>query len=89
MLYKALNDWVENYPKSPKPRDGTFKGALAASILKTRLLSAIRETIGSNHSRYKIVGSAGKGDWTYTPWTAIVDIEALRLAIKNTLQTSL
>lgn len=73
MLHKALSDWVTNYPKSPTLRDGSFKGALAADILKKKVPEAIKLALGNQQARYKIVGSAGKGDWTYTPWVAVMD----------------
>lgn len=67
-----LKDWVTNYPKVPGYRDGTFAGSSQAQLLKYQLPDAIRQAIPDLGSVI-VDGSAGKGDWTHTPWVALLD----------------
>lgn len=67
-----LKDWVTNYPKVPGYRDGTFARSSQAQLLKRQLPDAIRRAI-PNLGSVIVEGSAGKGDWTHTPWVALLD----------------
>jgi 5-methylcytosine-specific restriction enzyme A len=63
--------WMESYPSEPSWRDGTFAGAPAAAIVSKAVPDAIRATAIADG--YIVQGSAGKGDWTHTPWVAVLD----------------
>jgi 5-methylcytosine-specific restriction enzyme A len=63
--------WMESYPTDPSWRDGTFSGAPAAAIVSKVVPEAIRAN--SIAEGYVVLGSAGKGDWTHTPWVAVLD----------------
>lgn len=67
-----LLTWMESYPVEPSWRDGTFAGAPAAVTVTKTVPAAIRKAIGPE-STYLVAGSAGKGDWTHTPWVAVLD----------------
>lgn len=64
---------MESYPTNPQWRDGSFAGAPAAAHVTETVPDAIRKTMGKVAPNYLIQGSAGKGDWTHTPWVAILD----------------
>lgn len=68
-----INEWITSYPKAPTLKDGSFQGSSVVRVVTTTVPDAIRNAIPSEALRYKIVGSAGKGDWTYTPWVALMD----------------
>jgi 5-methylcytosine-specific restriction protein A len=67
-----LIEWVTTYPAKPGYRDGTFAGSPQAQLLKYRLPAAIRDAI-PDLGGVIVEGSAGKGDWTHTPWVALLD----------------
>ena len=68
-----LLQWVSTFPKQPGWRDGTFEDAAAAKVVKETVPKAIAAALGDIARRYKIVGSPGQGDWTHTPWVAVLD----------------
>lgn len=72
MVRDQLSEWVATYPTRPGHRDGTFAGSPQAQLLKYRLPDAIREAI-PDLGGVMVEGSAGKGDWTHTPWVALLD----------------
>lgn len=65
--------WMASYPTEPSWRDGTFAGAPAVSIVSKSVPDAVRAEIGPSAENYLVLGSAGKGDWTHTPWVAVLD----------------
>lgn len=64
--------WVTTYPKKPGHKDGSYKGARAAQIVRRDVSSAIEREI-PNLQRIIVKGSAGDRDWTHTPWVALLD----------------
>lgn len=70
-MREELLAWMESYPTDPSWRDGTFAGAPAAAIVGKAVPDAIRATAIAEG--YVVQGSAGKGDWTHTPWVAVLD----------------
>jgi 5-methylcytosine-specific restriction protein A len=67
-----LLNWVTTYPRQPGYRDGSFASAHAAEIVKYSVPGAIKRDIG-NLGGIDVQGSAGQGDWTHTPWVALLD----------------
>jgi 5-methylcytosine-specific restriction protein A len=63
--------WMQTYPEDPTWRDGSFAGSPAATVVTKAVPDAIRQTGLAN--QYVVQGSAGKGDWTHTPWVALLD----------------
>lgn len=70
-MREELLAWMESYPVDPAWRDGTFAGAAAASLVSKTVPEAIKAT--ALVDGYLVQGSAGKGDWTHTPWVALLD----------------
>lgn len=68
-----LLSWMHTYPREPTWRDGTFARAPAVGIVTREVPDAIRRSLGGEAGRYMVQGSAGKGDWTHTPWVAVLD----------------
>jgi 5-methylcytosine-specific restriction enzyme A len=71
-MREELLSWMATYPTEPSWRDGTFAGAPSAAIVSKSVPEAVKGAINSA-SNYVILGSAGKGDWTHTPWVAVLD----------------
>lgn len=72
-MQTELQKWVDTFPRNPGHRDGSFKGAKAVEIVTKSVPDSIRDTLGNTAQNYIILGSAGKGDWTHTPWVALLD----------------
>jgi 5-methylcytosine-specific restriction protein A len=70
-MREELLAWMDTYPADPSWRDGTFAGAPAAATVSKAVPDAIRAT--GMADGYLVQGSAGKGDWTHTPWVAVLD----------------
>ncbi|MGB9980114.1 MrcB family domain-containing protein [Methanobacterium sp.] len=51
-----------------------FVGHTIANILRNEIPEALRQII-ENSNKYKVSGSAGQGNWTYSPWVAIMNRE--------------
>lgn len=64
--------WVTTYPQNPIWRDGSFAESPAAQIVVNDVPNSIRRAF-PNLPGITITGSAGKGDWTHTPWVALLD----------------
>ena len=70
-----LQMWVNNYPKVPGYKDGTFAGAAVGEIVRTAIPNAIRQAV-PDHGNVVVRGSAGQSDWAHTPWVALLHPEA-------------
>lgn len=68
-----LQAWVANYPRSPTWRDPGFRGSSVKPLIEVDVPAAIAKSIPKAGARYRIQGSAGNGDWTHTPWVALLD----------------
>lgn len=68
----ALLDRVSTYPAAPGWRDGSFKGAKEKLAVERTVPGALQDLLW-NKDRYIVEGSAGQGDWTKTPWVAVLD----------------
>ncbi len=71
-MRSELQRWVDEYPRKPGYRDSTFEGSPIASFVRDDLPKAIA-AVTERPGRFQFAGSAGKGDWTHTPWVAIMD----------------
>jgi 5-methylcytosine-specific restriction protein A len=69
-LNAAFKLFLDEYPKAMKKG---FAGNDVVEFVKNDVPNIIRDTIGSSE-RYKVHGSAGKGNWANSPWVAIFDV---------------
>ncbi|HEY5721504.1 MAG TPA: DUF3578 domain-containing protein [Allosphingosinicella sp.] len=72
-MREQLLEWVTTFPTRPGYRDGTFEDSPQAHLLSHRLPDAIRAAIPIHLGGLIVEGSAGKGEWTHTPWVALLD----------------
>lgn len=71
MLKELFERVLKEYKSA---RNENFVGHPIANILRNELPGQIRENI-DNSDKYKVSGSAGQGNWTYSPWVAILNKE--------------
>ncbi|MGF7118649.1 MrcB family domain-containing protein [Methanobacterium oryzae] len=71
-MLKELFERVLKQYKSAKNEN--FTGHPIANILRNEIPTELKEIIG-NSDKYKVSGSAGQGNWTYSPWVAILNKE--------------
>lgn len=71
-MLKELFERVLNEYKSA--RNENFVGHPIATILRNKIPEELKEHTG-NSDKYKVSGSAGQGNWTYSPWVAIMNRE--------------
>lgn len=68
-MEKLLREPIENYLKQKRL---SFAGNPLADQLRHEFPQLISQVL-SDQTRYKVVGSPGKGNWTDCPWIAIFD----------------
>ncbi|MGB9937853.1 MAG: MrcB family domain-containing protein [Methanobacterium sp.] len=71
MLRELFEKVLKEYKAS---RNENFTGHSIANILRNEIPEELKQIIG-NSDKYKVSGSAGQGNWTYSPWVAILDKE--------------
>jgi len=71
MLKELFERVLKEYKSA---RTENFTGHPIANILRNEIPGQIKQDI-YNTNKYKISGSAGQGNWTYSPWVAILDKE--------------
>jgi len=64
---------VNNYPKAPISHDGTMVGSSLHLLATRNLPEAVRRVLPPFATSHLVSGSVGKGDWTHTPWIAVLD----------------
>lgn len=70
-LHATLNEVLNSYLEA---RNQRFSGdARAYQVLTSHIPEAIAATGRVSLDKYKIVGSAGQGNWAAVPWVAIMD----------------
>lgn len=69
----TFQEFTSGFPTRPGRNDGSFKGHPIKSLIETKLVQAVSAALGSRALKYDIIGSAGKGDWTHTPWLVFLD----------------
>lgn len=69
-MEKILRETIENYLQQ---KQLTFAGNYLANKLRNDYPTLLLEII-PDKTRYKVIGSAGKGKWTDNPWIAILDV---------------
>lgn len=62
-----------DFPKDPPWRDPTFVGSPVVKHAEQTLPAAVAALLGADAEKYLIVGSAGQGGWTHTPWLVLLD----------------
>lgn len=72
-MREAFQNFTHGFPKDTARNDGTFAGHPIKSVIETELVDAVTAAMGKRAVRYEIIGSAGKGDWTQTPWLVLLD----------------
>lgn len=65
--------WARTFPEAVAEGNEAFAGSEVASFVRHELPVAVREALPSPQDRYMIEGSAGAGQWTHTPWVAVLD----------------
>lgn len=68
-MERILREPLENYLEEKK---SPFGGNKLANKLRNDLPNLLTKLLDTN--RYKVIGSPGKGNWTDTPWIAILDL---------------
>ncbi len=68
-LHAALSLFLEEYPLAIKR---SFTGDSVANFIRHDVPETIRQVIGPDE-RYKIMASAGQGNWARSPWAAVFD----------------
>lgn len=71
MLRELFEKVLKEYKTA---RNENFTGHPIANILRNEIPKELRQII-RNPDKYKVSGSAGQGNWTYSPWVAILDKE--------------
>ncbi|SCG85417.1 MrcB family domain-containing protein [Methanobacterium congolense] len=69
MLKEDIEQVLNNYKRA---RNENFTGHPMAKVLRINFPNDLKEII-DEPNKYKITGSAGQGNWTYSPWVAIFD----------------
>ena len=69
MLKEHIEQILKNYKRV---RNETFTEHPIATLLRTTFPEDLEKII-NKPNKYKITGSAGQGNWTYSPWVAIFD----------------
>lgn len=69
MLREHIEQVLNNYKKA---MNENFTGHPIATLLRTNFREDLEKII-DKPNKYKITGSAGQGNWTYSPWVAIFD----------------
>ena len=67
-LDKILNEW-------PSERNNPFRDNPLAQFVRTDFPSVIQQVVSRSGTRYKVIGSAGAGNWASIPWLALLDPE--------------
>lgn len=65
--------WSSRYPGAIELGNESFAGSEVARFVTTALPAAIRAALPNNRQRYRVKASAGSGQWTHTPWAAVLD----------------
>ncbi len=68
-----FSDLCRQYPLAVGWRDSSFGDHPLADLLVEKLPAAVLKAVPELGERYRVMGSAGKGDWTHTPWVAVLD----------------
>lgn len=68
-----FSELCEHYPSAIGWRDASFADNPLTDLLAERLPAAVLKALPELALRYDVKGSAGKGDWTHTPWVAVLD----------------
>lgn len=71
-MREAIAQWVSTFPRNPGWRDGTFANAGEKVAVTEGVPNALKPLL-RDRTRYLVEGSAGQGDWTKTPWVAVLD----------------
>ena len=69
----TFEGFVSEYPRRPIRNDGTFARTPIKSLVETELVKSVTSALGERATRYTILASIGKGDWTHTPWLVLLD----------------
>lgn len=69
MLKELFEKVLKEYKTA---RNENFTRNPIANILRNEIPTELKKIIG-NTDKYKVSGSAGQGNWTYSPWVAIMD----------------
>ena len=69
MLKGDIEQVLNNYKMA---MNENFTGHPIAKVLRVNFPKDLEKVIGEPN-KYKITGSAGQGNWTYSPWVAIFD----------------
>ena len=68
-----LDHWARVFPASIDQGNESFAGSEVARFVSNELPQSIRDALPGVLDRYQIQGSAGRGQWTHTPWVAVLD----------------
>ncbi len=65
--------WAAQYPVAVAEGNETFTDSAVARFVTQDLPASLRLALPDAHDHYIIQGSAGRGQWTYTPWVAVLN----------------
>lgn len=68
-----LSQWIDEYPKAPRPRDPAFHGSALHGLVGKDLPAAFRSAMPELSGQMILKGGIGKGGWTHTSWFAFLD----------------
>lgn len=66
----AFKQILENYPTE---KEKSFKDNSLADFLRNDLVKIVNDALKIDSSRYKVIGSPGKGVWARVPWIGVFD----------------
>lgn len=70
-MQNELEQFIQLFPDPPVTRDGSFKAASALRSSAGSVATSIGNSI-KDADLFKVDHSIGKGDWTFTPWFAVL-----------------
>lgn len=71
MLKENIEKVLENFDKAKKEK---FAAHPIAAHLRRDFPNELKD-LTSQQDKYKFVGSAGRGNWTFTPWVAVLNLK--------------
>ena len=80
MLVQQIEQVLNSYAKA---KNENFSGHPIATLLRKDIPSSVAELLKLDTKLFKPEGSPGKGNWTQTPWVAILDKTLTQTAMKG------
>ncbi len=72
-MREELKFWADNFPIERAKGDDAFTGSQIANFTLKELPTIVEAALPDISGRYLVKASPGRGQWTLTPWLAVLD----------------